>query len=190
MQKQPPEGVLQKRYSPNVPNLQIFRILDINLLLGCCLVDLLLAWRVIQILFKLFLLLSKLNYWQFSFLVSHFFSFAIKFRTWFGVFWPTLTPSRYFSASIIVIGCKLAIIVFISTSPFSKYKFLVYSSSVICTKTRPCTPIPTQKWITSTFSFLQHQTNGNVFRPWGPVFRSGTFSPRSGLPVQIHLLRQ
>ena len=46
---------------------------DINLLRGCCLVNLLLAWRI-QILFKLFLLLSKLNYRQFSFLVSHFFS--------------------------------------------------------------------------------------------------------------------
>ena len=36
-------------------------------------------------------------------------------------------------------GCKLAIVVIVPTSPFSKQKFVVNFSNVICTKTRPCT---------------------------------------------------
>ena len=37
-------------------------------------------------------------------------------------------------------GYNLAI-VFIPTSPFSKYKFVVHYSNIIFTKTRSCTPL-------------------------------------------------
>ena len=38
-------------------------------------------------------------------------------------------------------GYKLAIAVFIPTLPFSKKKFVVHFSNVICTKTRPGIPL-------------------------------------------------
>ena len=41
--------------------------------------------------------------------------------------------------------------------------------------------IPTFIWklITSTLSFMWHETNSNGYRPWGPVFRTGPFLRRS-----------
>ena len=38
--------------------------------------------------------------------------------------------------------CKLIIVVFIPTLPFPKYKFVVYFSNVIWTKTSPAHPYP------------------------------------------------
>ena len=35
---------------------------------------------------------------------------------------------------------KLAIAIFMLTSPFSKYKFVVYFSNIFCTKTSLCAP--------------------------------------------------
>ena len=47
-----------------------------------------------------------------------------------------------------------------------KYKFVVQFSNVICTKTKPCTPLLfTWKWITSTLFFIWLEANGNVFIP-------------------------
>ena len=46
---------------------------------------------------------------------------------------------------------------------FSKYKFAVHFSKVICKKTRPCTPLLfIWKWITSTLSSISLETNCNV----------------------------
>ena len=38
-------------------------------------------------------------------------------------------------------GYKLIIIFFKPIFPFSKLKFVVHYSNVICTKTKPCTPL-------------------------------------------------
>ena len=70
--------------------------------------------------------------------------------------------------------CKLAIVVFISTLPFSKSKFVVHFPNVICTKTRSCASLLfIWKWITSKLSFIWLEKNGNAFSPWGPVFPTG-----------------
>ena len=50
------------------------------------------------------------------------------------------------------------------------------NSNIICTKTRPSTPqLFIWKWITSTFSFILLEKNGNVFSPWDPLFQRGPF---------------
>ena len=59
-------------------------------------------------------------------------------------------------------GYKLAIIVLIPISLFSKQKFVVHFSNIICTKPRPCTSLLyIWKWITS---------NGNVFSTVSYIF--------------------
>ena len=68
-------------------------------------------------------------------------------------------------------GCKLAIVFFILISLFSKEKFRVQFSNVICTKTRPCTPLLfIWKWITLVLSFVLLEKNDKVFSSSGPVF--------------------
>ena len=62
-------------------------------------------------------------------------------------------------------GYKLAIVVFIATSLFSKWKFVVHFPTLFCTKMRSCRPLLSiWKLITSTLSFIWHERNSNVFR--------------------------
>ena len=73
-------------------------------------------------------------------------------------------------------GCDMAIVFFIPISLFSKYKFSVQFSNIICTKTKPSTPqLFIWKWITSTLSFILLEKDGNVLGPWGQVFWRGPF---------------
>ena len=82
-------------------------------------------------------------------------------------------------------GYKLAIVIFVITSLFSKQTFVVQISKVICTKTRACTPLCCIcKWITSTLSFIWHEKIGNIFSPWGPVFPTGPFFPSEDINDQ------
>ena len=91
-------------------------------------------------------------------------------------------------------GYKLEFVDFIPNSLYSKYKFVVHFSNVICTKTRPCIPLLFKwKWTTSTLSFIRLETNGNVFSPCGLVFLTGPFlrGPfflRSRVRVQVRFL--
>ena len=79
---------------------------------------------------------------------------------------------------------KLAIVVFIPTPPFSKQKFLVHFSNVICAKMSPCTPLCfIWKWISSTLFLIWHEINDNVFSPWGPVFRDFVRKKKKNLDV-------
>ena len=56
-------------------------------------------------------------------------------------------------------GCKLAIFAFIPISPFSKCKFLVFFSNVICKKTRPFTPyfLYANEWLQNFLSLIMKQ---------------------------------
>ena len=77
-------------------------------------------------------------------------------------------------------SCYMAIVFFLPISLFPKKKFRVQFSNIICTKTRPSTPqLFIWKWITSTFSFILLEKNGNVVSPWGPLFQRGPFFLRS-----------
>ena len=81
-------------------------------------------------------------------------------------------------------SCKLAIVVFIPTLPFSKHTFAIHSSNVFWTKMR------TSTLVFITLSSIWHGLNGNVLRPWRPVFwtspfSKGFFSLRSRVRVRV-----
>ena len=81
-------------------------------------------------------------------------------------------------------GYKLAIVIFIPALSFSKWKFVVHLSNVICMETRSYTSLLfILKWITSALSFIWLEPNGKVFTksfsPVGPVF---LISPFLGVP--------
>ena len=80
-------------------------------------------------------------------------------------------------------GFKLAIVVFILTSPFSKQNFAVHFSNVIYTKAVPCSPL--RLLTTSTLSFIWLDTNDNVSSPRGPVSPTGLFFMGSGFFFQV-----
>ena len=60
-----------------------------------------------------------------------------KLRIWPHFLKKSLTENFIFCA----VGYKLTIVVFVLNSPFSKQKFVVHFSKVICMKTTPCTPL-------------------------------------------------
>ena len=75
--------------------------------------------------------------------------------------------------------CQLAIVFFIPISPFSKWKFTVQFSNVICTKTRPCT----RAWV----QFLDAAQNNEQFQNFqktGYKHNDGCFQAfQKGIPM-------
>ena len=73
---------------------------------------------------------------------------------------------------------------------FSKWKFVVHFSNVICTKTRPCPSLWfICKWITSTLSFVWLETNGNVLSSWCTIFSADPFFLRSSAQVPCNFTK-
>ena len=67
---------------------------------------------------------------------------------------------------------KLANVVFIPTSPFSKQEFVEHFPNVICTKTRPLTLLLfIWKSTTLTLSFIWFERNGNTFLVFARTFK-------------------
>ena len=84
-------------------------------------------------------------------------------------------------------GYKLAFVVVILTSLFSKEKFVV--GHFICTKTRPFPPLFfIRKWIISALSFIWLEINDHGFSLIGPVFTTGLFFLRSSVRFRILFL--